>query len=185
MLAWRTAGLSVLARIHGDPSILQAGFVSNREMGRCSLVSTRMSKLHSMLKLRIVRLPVARHPLALGTWTGGCQWMPPTAARSRRLRAAALRVRPVEGDVFHRGAPLVCHLDGHLGPRTMDPRGRRVERDGRLADRAWLRGDAYTIAGIAAFPWVRNLIGFHVARMLDAFLTRPAVVRGLEIPRRS
>jgi GST-like protein len=44
---------------------------------------------------------------------------------------------------------------------------------------------------------VRNLIGFYVARalvgfddfrnvahMLDAFLTRPAVVRRLEIPRR-
>jgi GST-like protein len=69
--------------------------------------------------------------------------------------------------------------------------------DGRLADRAWLLGDAYTIADIATFPWVRNLIGFsvaralvgfddlrNVARMLDAFLTRPAVVRGLEIPRR-
>jgi hypothetical protein len=52
-------------------------------------------------------------------------------------------------------------------------------------------------ADIATFPWVRNLIGFYVARalvgfddfrnvarMLDAFLTRPAVVRGLEIPRR-
>jgi GSH-dependent disulfide-bond oxidoreductase len=35
----------------------------------------------------------------------------------------------------------------------------------------------------------RALVGFDdfrkVARMLDAFLTRPAVVRGLEIPRRS
>jgi GST-like protein len=69
--------------------------------------------------------------------------------------------------------------------------------DGRLADRAWLLGDASTIADIATFPWVRNLIGFYVARalvgfddfrnvarMLDAFLTRPAVVRGLEIPHR-
>ena len=70
--------------------------------------------------------------------------------------------------------------------------------DGRLADRAWLLGDAYTIADIATFPWIRNLIGFyearelvgfddfrHVARALEAFIARPAVVRGLAIPSRS
>jgi GST-like protein len=67
----------------------------------------------------------------------------------------------------------------------------------RLAGRDWLMGDDYTIADIATFPWVRNLIGFYgagelvgiadfpqVARALDAFLARPAVVRGLEIPKR-
>jgi len=70
--------------------------------------------------------------------------------------------------------------------------------DGRLADRAWLLGDAYTIADIATFPWVRNLIGFYdaraivgfedfrqVARVLEVFVARPAVVRGLAIPSRS
>jgi GST-like protein len=70
--------------------------------------------------------------------------------------------------------------------------------DGRLADRPWLLGDAYTIADIATFPWIRNLIGFygarelvgfddfrHVARSLEAFVARPAVVRGLAIPGRS
>jgi GST-like protein len=70
--------------------------------------------------------------------------------------------------------------------------------DGRLASRAWLLGDAYTIADIATFPWVRNLIGFydaralvgfddfaHVARTLATFVARPAVVRGLAIPARS
>ena len=69
--------------------------------------------------------------------------------------------------------------------------------DARLADRAWIMGD-YTIADIATFPWVRNLIGFygagdlvgitnfqHVKRALDAFVARPAVARGLEIPRRA
>ena len=69
--------------------------------------------------------------------------------------------------------------------------------DGRLADRAWMMGDAYTIADMAIFPWVRNLIGFygagdlvgitdfpHVTRSLDAFLARPAVVRGVAIPSR-
>jgi GSH-dependent disulfide-bond oxidoreductase len=68
--------------------------------------------------------------------------------------------------------------------------------DHQLADRAWVMGDAYTIADIAIFPWVRNLIGFygagdlvgiadfpHVTRVLEAFQARPAVQRGLEIPR--
>ena len=65
----------------------------------------------------------------------------------------------------------------------------------RLADRAWIMGDLYTIADIATFPWVRNLIGFyeagelvgiadfpHVTRALDAFLARPAVRAGLLVP---
>ncbi|WPC66756.1 glutathione S-transferase N-terminal domain-containing protein [Rhodoferax ferrireducens] len=70
--------------------------------------------------------------------------------------------------------------------------------DRRLANRAWIMGDAYTIADIATFPWVRNLTGFYeagdlvgmqdfqnVTRALAAFVTRPAVVRGLGIPDRS
>jgi GSH-dependent disulfide-bond oxidoreductase len=69
--------------------------------------------------------------------------------------------------------------------------------DRRLADRAWLMGDTYTIADVATFPWVRNLIGFyeagdlvgmaefkHVTRTLEAFVARPAVVRGLDIPKK-
>jgi GST-like protein len=86
------------------------------------------------------------------------------------------------------------------------PRDRYVEEsrrllrvlDGRLAGRSWIMGDAYSIADIATFPWVRNLIGFYeagelvgfadfrnVGRALDAFLARPAVQRGLTIPARS
>jgi GSH-dependent disulfide-bond oxidoreductase len=69
--------------------------------------------------------------------------------------------------------------------------------DDRLAQRRWMMGDEYTVADIAVFPWVRNLIGFygaaeivgfteyaHVKRALDAFVTRPAVERGLSIPKR-
>jgi GST-like protein len=65
----------------------------------------------------------------------------------------------------------------------------------RLENRQWLMGDEYTIADIATFPWVRNLIGFYeaaelvgisdypqVQRALDVFVTRPAVIRGLAIP---
>jgi GST-like protein len=69
--------------------------------------------------------------------------------------------------------------------------------DKHLAGRAWMMGDDYTIADIASFPWVRNLIGFYeagelvgftdfknVARVLEAFVARPAVVSGLNIPKR-
>ena len=68
--------------------------------------------------------------------------------------------------------------------------------DKHLADRAWIMGDDYTIADIAIFPWVRLLGGFYeaadivgladfpnVLRSLDAFVARPAVARGLDIPR--
>src|SRR5205085_5623030 len=35
--------------------------------------------------------------------------------------------------------------------------------DRHLAGRAWIMGDSYTIADIATFPWIRNLIGFYGA----------------------
>jgi GSH-dependent disulfide-bond oxidoreductase len=67
----------------------------------------------------------------------------------------------------------------------------------RLAERSWIMGDAYTIADIATFPWVRALTGFYaagelvgivnfprVSQALGEFLARPAVARGLEIPHR-
>jgi GST-like protein len=70
--------------------------------------------------------------------------------------------------------------------------------DGRLAAAPWLAGDEFTIADIATFPWIRNLIGYygagelvgfdqykHVKRALEAFLARPAVERGLRIPNRT
>ena len=68
--------------------------------------------------------------------------------------------------------------------------------DKRLEGRDWIMGERYTIADIATFPWVRNLIGFYeagdlvgiqnfpnVTRVLEKFLARPAVKRGLEIPK--
>jgi GSH-dependent disulfide-bond oxidoreductase len=67
----------------------------------------------------------------------------------------------------------------------------------RLRGRQWIMGDDYTIADISILGWVRNLIGFygardlvdfdsltHVPAWLDRGLARPAVQRGLEIPRR-
>jgi GST-like protein len=69
--------------------------------------------------------------------------------------------------------------------------------DRQLKDRDWIMGDEYTIADVATFPWVRNLIGFYeagdlvgisgfpqVTRVLQSFLARPAVARGLDIPKR-
>lgn len=69
--------------------------------------------------------------------------------------------------------------------------------DSRLQGRAWLMGDEYTIADIASLGWVRNLNGFYAAgdlvdyqsfknvhRWLETGLARPAVQRGLEIPKR-
>src|SRR5437588_5169876 len=35
--------------------------------------------------------------------------------------------------------------------------------DARLEGREWIMGDDYTIADIATFPWVRNLVGFYGA----------------------
>jgi GST-like protein len=67
----------------------------------------------------------------------------------------------------------------------------------RLDGRQWIMDDDYTIADISMLGWVRNLIGFYGARDLVAFdqlkhvpawvergLARPAVQRGLEIPKR-
>jgi len=67
--------------------------------------------------------------------------------------------------------------------------------DEHLADRDWILGDEYSIADIATLPWIRNLVGFYeagdlvgfsdfanVQRVLDTFIARPAVQRGLLIP---
>ncbi len=83
------------------------------------------------------------------------------------------------------------------------PRDRYVAESGRLLKvldshlkgRAWMMGDEYTIADIAIFPWVRNLVGWYeagelvgferfaeVQRVLEAFVARPAVQRGLKVP---
>ncbi len=66
----------------------------------------------------------------------------------------------------------------------------------RLQGRDWIMGD-YSIADIATLGWVRNLVTFYEARELVGFdslsnvpawldrgLARPAVQRGLDIPKR-
>ena len=85
------------------------------------------------------------------------------------------------------------------------PRDRYVDESKRLLNvlnqrmegRKWLMGDDYSIADIATWPWVRNVYGFYGAgdlvgianfpnltRTVDAFVARPAVAKGLEIPKR-
>jgi GST-like protein len=67
----------------------------------------------------------------------------------------------------------------------------------RLNGRQWIMDDDYSIADISLIGWVRNLVGFygagelvdyaslkHVPAWLDRALARPAVQRGLEIPKR-
>jgi GSH-dependent disulfide-bond oxidoreductase len=68
----------------------------------------------------------------------------------------------------------------------------------RLGGRSWLMGEDYTVADIAHLGWVRNLVGFYGAGDLVEFgklkrvpdwlergLARPAVQRGLDIPKRT
>jgi len=69
--------------------------------------------------------------------------------------------------------------------------------DKHLEGRQWIMGEEYTIADMATWGWVNNLVGFYGAReivgfddfkntqrVLDGFLARPAVQRGLTIPKR-
>ncbi|MDV2116062.1 glutathione binding-like protein [Alcaligenes faecalis] len=69
--------------------------------------------------------------------------------------------------------------------------------DKHLDGKDWMVGNSYSIADIALFPWIANLIGFYdagelveyvqfknVARVLQQFQARPAVQRGLNIPAR-
>jgi GST-like protein len=70
--------------------------------------------------------------------------------------------------------------------------------DQRLAGRDWIMGDDYSIADMAVFPWVKCLVEFYgagelvgiasfpqVTRVLAAFLDRPAVQRGMNVPARA
>lgn len=69
--------------------------------------------------------------------------------------------------------------------------------DKRLSDRTWIMGDDYTIADIAALPWLRALTGFYgagdlvgiddfanVKAWMERGLSRPAMVKAFNIPAR-
>ncbi|SDS61721.1 GST-like protein [Halopseudomonas sabulinigri] len=91
------------------------------------------------------------------------------------------------------------------GKEVQDPRPRRryIDEtlrllgvlDRQLKDKDWIMGGQYSIADIAVFPWIRGMLEFYeagplvdfeqftnVRRVYDAFMARPAVQRGLDIP---
>ena len=93
-----------------------------------------------------------------------------------------------QANVFYRYAPEKI-------PYAIDRYQREVRRllevlNTRLADNEYLAGD-YSIADIAHFPWVRGydwagvtIDGLdHLKRWLDEVGSRPAVQRGLAVPR--
>lgn len=61
--------------------------------------------------------------------------------------------------------------------------------DKQLSQHAWLAGDAYTIADMATFPWLRNwknqgveLDDYpHLKKWFDLIAARPAVQRGVQV----
>ncbi len=131
------------------------------------------------------------------------RWLAPgSAARSETLQWLLFQMAGI-GPMF--GQVGFFHKFAGKDYEDKRPRDRYVAEakrlldvlDGRLAGRRWIMGDDYTIADIATFGWVRNLIGFYgagdlvgfaeyanVGRVLETFLARPAVIRGLEIPQR-
>jgi GST-like protein len=131
------------------------------------------------------------------------QFMPPTAAgRYETIQWLMFQMAGI-GPLF--GQLGYFHKFAGREFEDKRPRDHYVEEsrrllgvlDGRLAGRAWIMGDLYTIADMAVFPWIRNLIGYYgagelvrmgdfpqVTRVFQAFSARPAVIRGIQIPRR-
>ena len=108
-------------------------------------------------------------------------------------------IGPMFGQVgfFHRFAGKAYEDKRPLQRYVDESRRLLAVVDKRLEGREWIMGDEYTIADIASFPWINNLVTFYeagdlvgfgdftnVARVLQAFKARPAVVRGLAIPKR-
>jgi GSH-dependent disulfide-bond oxidoreductase len=128
-------------------------------------------------------------------------------------RDAAARYQTIQWLMFQMGGigPMfgqVGFFNKFAGKDYADkrPRDRYVDEAKRLlgvlnrqlAQRDWIMGGEYTIADVATFPWVNNLIGFyeagalvgiadfpHVTRALQSFMARPAVIRGLDSPKRT
>ncbi|AOZ70507.1 glutathione S-transferase [Rhodobacter xanthinilyticus] len=133
------------------------------------------------------------------------------AEKSGQLLPAANRYEVLQWLMFQMGGlgPMLGQLGffhTFAGKEIEDPRPKERYRaeserllkviDGALAGREWIAGD-YSIADIAIAPWLRTLRDFykagdltgwdklaHVPAYLERFLARPAVQRGLMIPKR-
>jgi len=133
------------------------------------------------------------------------------AEKSGKFLPEARRYEVLQWLMFQMGGvgPMFGQLGYfHLyaGKEIEDPRPKEryraeVERllkvlDGAMAGRDWIAGD-YSIADMAICPWLRglrdhykaaDLVGWdalrHVPAWLERFLERPAVQRGLEVPKR-
>jgi GSH-dependent disulfide-bond oxidoreductase len=131
------------------------------------------------------------------------QFIPDDAARRYEVIQWLMFQMSAIGPMF--GQVGFCNKFAGREYEDKRPRDRYVNESKRLLGvlnrqlegRAWMTGNEYTIADISIFPWVRNLIGFYeaadlvgigdfpnVTRVLDAFLARPAVVKGINIPAR-
>jgi len=111
----------------------------------------------------------------------------------------ASAVGPMFGQVgfFNKFAGKACEDKRPLQRYVNESKRILAVMDQRLTGRQWFMGDDYTIADISMLGWVRNLITFYEARELVEFdtfgnvaawlgrgLARPAVQRGLQIPKR-
>jgi GSH-dependent disulfide-bond oxidoreductase len=129
------------------------------------------------------------------------QFMPQDAARRHQtiqwLMFQMAAIGPMFGQVgfFHKFAGR-DYEDKRPLQRYLDESRRLLGvLDRRLGENAWIMGDDYSVADIATFPWIGNLVGFYdagdlvgiadfanVTRSLQAFALRPAVIRGSAIP---
>jgi GSH-dependent disulfide-bond oxidoreductase len=125
---------------------------------------------------------------------------------------AAKRIETIQWVVFQMAAigPMFGQLGffhKFAGKEIEDPRPKEryraeVERllkvlEDRLSTRKWIMGDAYTIADIAIVGWIKTLTTFymagditgyeklkHVPRWYADMMARPAVAKGVDIPKR-
>ena len=106
-------------------------------------------------------------------------------------------VGPMLGQAHHFRIYAPEKIDYAIARYTNEARRLYGVINKRLAASKYLGGTEYSIADIATFPWINNLVGFYgagelvgfqeftqVQRVLSAFLARPAVQRGLSIPQR-
>jgi GSH-dependent disulfide-bond oxidoreductase len=116
------------------------------------------------------------------------------------LMFQAAGISPIFGQVgfFHRFAGKE-YEDKRPRDRYVAESRRLLEvLNERLVKRRWIMGDEFTVADIATFPMVRNLLGYYnagelvgigdmteVQRVLAEFVARPAVTRAVNIPSRT